>query len=1296
MAPAKFECTFCGKSFTRRSALHRHNRTVHGGESVKCEFCGQKFSRKDNYLRHVKSHHVSRHDGEDNRNTQQGGGKPDGADKSEPQVNEPIDDEQTCFSEEEAINGNLNKISMKAEDQTKYDPLTFLKSKEEAIRSLLKKALLKRRGMKVYITMQVRFSKQRGDQVETTDPFFHGRCHIILKMEDIDMAIKESMKKIMTSFVEYQREGSNWSLDKVLEININIANYRPIKGSSFIPLPAKLVAKKAIVNVQNTDNKCFMWSILAALHSIEGHHANPNRVSNYVNYIDELEFTGITFPVKIDEIPKFEKRNDISVNVFGYEKGDIYPLHLTKERGLRHVNLLLISNGKKQHYCWIKNFNRLLSDQNNHKSQYHYCHYCLHGFTKKALLKKHIPYCKVHGAQRTEMPSEDDRWLKFNDVSKQLKVPFVVYADFECILEKIYGCQPNPSKSSTIKLAKHKPSGFTYKVVGLNEDLTEDHVTYRGPDAADVFIDHMVELEERLIHVLRNSKPMELTDNEFESFQKATHCSICGGELGHNVARDHCHITGKFRGAAHMSCNLNYKLRERIPVFFHNLRGYDAHLIMEAIGKVKNRRLNCIPQNHEKYISFSLGRMEFIDTFQFLSTSLQKLVENLSEEDVSKFSHLHSYVQNSHPGNAKIKMELLSRKGVYPYRYMNSFCRFSETNLPSKEAFYNDLTESNISEEDYFHAQLVWDVLNIKNLGEYHDLYMETDVHLLADVFENFRTLCLNKYDLDPAHFYTSPGLAWQAALKMTGVELELFTDPDMHLFIEKGLRGGVAMITKRYAKANIPGLKEYDADKDISSLIYLDANNLYGWGMSQPLPTNDFDWLNKEDIKAFDVSSISSTGDIGYILEVDLEYPEHLHDHHNDYPLAPESLEIKQEMLSAYQVKLLKKLKMKATRCSKLVPNLHDKQNYVIHYQNLQLYLSLGMKLKKIHRVLRFQQSPWLKPYIDFNTDMRKVAKNEFEKDFYKLMNNSVFGKTMENLRKRVDIQLVNQEKRLLKLTKKPGFKSFKIFNEDLASIELQKSKLVLNRPIYVGFSILDLSKVLMYDFHYNYIKRKYGNTAQLLFTDTDSLCYDIKTEDIQEDMAKDKHLFDFSGYKKDHPLYDTTNKKVIGKMKDELNGAFLKEFVGLRAKMYSILYEREHTDEEIEKLKEMQKSQDAKEIVLEEKKRTQVDEEIEELNESGKSLDEKEKVIEEKKRAKGVLKAVIESKLRHDLYTRCLFKKESQMESMNLFRTDKHQIHTVKINKTTLSAFDDKRYLLGDGIHTLAYGHWRTLTLS
>jgi hypothetical protein len=254
------------------------------------------------------------------------------------------------------------------------------------------------------------------------------------------------------------------------------------------------------------------------------------------------------------------------------------------------------------------------------------------------------------------------------------------------------------------------------------------------------------------------------------------------------------------------------------------------------------------------------------------------------------------------------------------------------------------------------------------------------------------------------------------------------------------------------------------------------------------------------------------------------------LHDLHSDYPLAPESFEVKPNMLSSYQQELLKDLNLLDTSTRKLVPNLKKKNDYVIHYRNLQLYLSLGMKVTKVHEVLAFQQDPWLRKYIDFNTKMQKAAKNGFEKDFYNLMNNSVFGKTMENLRKRVDIQLINREQRLLKVTAKPGFKSFKIFNDDLASVELTKQNLILNRPIYVG-SILELSKVLMYDFHYNHIKSRYGGKAELLFTDTDSLCYNIFTDDLYNDMEQDKDKFDFSDYPSDHFLHVTTNKKVLGK---------------------------------------------------------------------------------------------------------------------------------------------------------------------
>ena len=359
---------------------------------------------------------------------------------------------------------------------------------------------------------------------------------------------------------------------------------------------------------------------------------------------------------------------------------------------------------------------------------------------------------------------------------------------------------------------------------------------------------------------------------------------------------------------------------------------------------------------------------------------------------------------------------------------------------------------------------------------------------------------------------------------------------------------------------------------------------------MSQPLPMDSFAWLTEDEFDGLDISNVPEDSDIGYILEVDLEYPAELHDLHSDFPLCPEKLKVTDDMLSPYCQQLKEDLALKEPSIGKLIPNLHNKTRYILHYKNLKLYLDLGMKLTKVHRVLTFQQSPWLKEYIDFNTEKRKQAANDFEKDFFKLLNNAVFGKTMENLHNRVNIELVTTEKRLRKLTKAPSFDHFRIFTPEIAGVNLKKTTLYLNRPIYAGFTILELSKVLMFDFYYNHIKAKYGSLAKLLFSDTVSLCLEVKTEDIYVDMTRDAQLFDFSEYATDHLLYSTENKKVIGKFKDKTHGIPIKEFVGLRPKMYSLLY-----------------------------------------SENNKTT--------EKKVAKGIAKHVTKQKIRHEHYKQCLF---------------------------------------------------------
>ena len=263
---------------------------------------------------------------------------------------------------------------------------------------------------------------------------------------------------------------------------------------------------------------------------------------------------------------------------------------------------------------------------------------------------------------------------------------------------------------------------------------------------------------------------------------------------------------------------------------------------------------------------------------------------------------------------------------------------------------------------------------------------------------------------------------------------------------------------------------------------------------------------------------------------------------------LRQKKVKVTRDMLSTYSKNIAEKYKISTGLVHKLIPTLANKEKYVLHYRNLQLYIDLGLKLTKVHRVLEFNQSAWLKQYIDFNTQKRTNAKNAFEKDFFKLMNNSVFGRTMENIRKRVDVRLVTDEKKLLKMVAKPTYVSSKIFNENLVAVHKIKETLTLNRPAYVGMCILDLSKTLMYDFHYNYIKQKYGSKAKLLFTDTDSLTYEIEAKDVYSDFWKDKHMFDNSDYLENSPYYDKTNKKVIGKFKDEAAGVPIYEFVGLR----------------------------------------------------------------------------------------------------------------------------------------------------
>ena len=1151
----------------------------------------------------------------------------------ERKIKKAVEEQQRIFTptrEASAFRNYTTQYVIKGEPS--YDPITFLKDATPAIINIFNS----NRNIKAKLYLNCLMKRKDAQGFTTIKRFaFHSKGQkLILESTDINEIYQEMTDEIEEEIQKVQEaEGSGWVFVEIENLTLHTSIWNPINAGSYIDLPKELKNRKAIINMQNEDDKCFLWCVLRVLNPKD---KNAERVDKDLkSKQDTLNMEGISYPVDFRGIDRFEKQNpEISISLLGYNKDErVYPLKLSKYTGNKHdITLLLIKDGDNSHYCLVKNISALLSSQiNNHNHKRHFCLNCFNGFDTPESLTKHKEYCYNNECVKILMPPSGSI-LEFKNFVHSEKAPFTIYADFESLIKPLDVCDPDPNKSYTKKYQKHEPVSFSFYIKSFNESVYKSKKrTYikenpEDPDVIDVFI-NWLEDEVKIIAQLGNEK-MIITEEEEEQFNKASDCWICGKKLNiQDKVRDHCHYTGRYRGSAHNICNLKYSKPNNISVFFHNLTGYDSHLFIKKLG-ITEGNIDCIPNNEEKYISFSktikVGEYKnkkgetknkyfkiiFKDSLKFMSSSLEALVKNLPKD---AFKNLDKYYT---PKQA----ELLKQKGFYPYEYMDTTEKFKDTEPPPQKAFYSKLSGKGISNKNYNHVLNVWNTFNMKTFKDYHKLYNVSDVLLLADVFENFRDLCLKIYKLDPVYYFTAPGLAWDACLKMTDIQLELLNDVNMLLMFEKGIRGGISIISNRYGEANNKYMKGYNKNKPSKYLMYLDANNLYGCAMSEKLPTHGFKWLTSGEMEnLFNNQIVQVWEKTTCILEVDLEYPEKLHDPHNDYPLCPERVECNNKV-------------------EKLIPNLRNKKNYVIHYKNLMQCLNQGMKLKKIHRGIKFIESEWMESYINMNTNLRTQAKNNFEK----LMNNSVFGKNMENIRNRVDVKLVNTEEKFKKLVSKPNFKSRKIFNENLISVHMKKTNLTMNKPVYLGMCILELSKIIMFDFHYNYIKPKYGDKAKLLFTDTDSYLYEIQTEDFYKDISEDvRDRFDTSEYPENHPSGIPTgiNKKVLGKFKDEVAGKIIKEFVGLRAKLYSF------------------KMEDGA----------------------------------ENKRCKGVKKQVVKETITHEDYKTCLTTGKEILRKQNILRSYEHDVYTEEVNKIALSAEDDKRYILGDGMHTLAWGHYK-----
>ena len=565
--------------------------------------------------------------------------------------------------------------------------------------------------------------------------------------------------------------------------------------------------------MQTRDDECLKWALRAALFPPkDGKHAE--RPSKYpVN--DGIDYKGIDFPTPVKQIDKLEtQKRNLAINVFGWENNCVTVHRISnKEANVPRINLMLIESGIIQHYCYVKRVSALLFDQTKNSNVKHYCMLCLTGFSREDFLENHKKYCNgVNGKPtRIEMPEEGKNTLSFENHHKQMKVPFVIYADFEALVRKIPGCERVPEsrqKSYTEKTEWHEACGYSYMVVRSDGEVTGSKV-YRGENAVGTFLSDVLQEEVKIRESLAAPKPIVMTDEDWEKFKNATDCHICNKSLikdefldslpvwnieeaseegnekcsywgqshkkcfyraqkeqqwgilrlkkltdkkdqlevklqenckfcGNSLlqknfrdaVKDHCHITGRYRGAAHNACNLKMRIKpktDQIPVVFHNLRGYDAHHLMQAMSQLQ-KEVKCVANNMEKYIIFSVGGLRFIDRLNFLQGSLDSLVSATPKESLKITSTISK------------GSDLLCKKGIYPYEYMDSWGRFSETRLPDKEKFYSKLNDEHIKDEEYAHAQTVWEAFKCKTLVDYHDLYVKRMSPCWRMFLRNFET----------------------------------------------------------------------------------------------------------------------------------------------------------------------------------------------------------------------------------------------------------------------------------------------------------------------------------------------------------------------------------------------------------------------------------------------------------------------------------------------------------------------------------------------------------------------------
>ena len=819
---------------------------------------------------------------------------------------------------------------------------------------------------------------------------------------------------------------SGWIFDKINSMKISFYKTSEMNGTSYVKIPLRT---NAILIVQNNDKYCFIWSILASLHPCQNDH--PNRVSNYVQDFNESNFQSF----KCSDVHRFNELINLSVNIYElnfYQDGDkwkhnLLPIEISKNESDKIVDLLIYKN----HYALIKKLHVFLGDDNKSFT----CRRCLNSYTCQNALINHKEKCGDDNICTIRTSNESHIYWKKHFHKNPLY--FRIIADFEADNE-IDGSNIG---NKTTNIYKQNPVLNGYHIISeLNDILKSGY--YESPlnyDNVEWFVKEVIKLENKMAFYFKETKKeIIMTKEDEEDYKNNNICRFCEKNIESDKVRDHCHLTGRYRGPSHNICNINVKQKDSnfIPFAFHNFSNYDCHMFFKKLVDLKNDKVKFefIPKTNEENISVKYGCIRFIDSYRFLSESLDKLVKSLDEDDFK-------ILKKEFPD----KWQYLNKKLAYPYQCFNSIDDYQKpVDNIKKEDFFSKLKNGYSDDEEIERTKEIIKLFNIKNGEELTRLYCKSDVILLADVFEKFVKVSTEENIINPLYCVSLPGYTYQCALKYTDIKLQTLQDKDLILLVENKIRGGISSVMgDRYIKS----------DED-NSILYIDATNLYGHSMSQMLPYDEIEMWHGHPNKYWKwlniILNTSDDSEIGYFLEVGLKYPDNIKEKTKYFPFCPENKKINPDKCNEF----MKSIKPENyTKSKKLICDWTDKKKYLIHYRMLKFYVRHGMIVEKIHEIISFKKIKWLEKYISFNTQKRNRAKNDFGKDFFKLLVNAAFGKFLENVRNRLGLELIKKGdiKKIVKQQSKLTFNGIQKSYGNYYSFTYKKNKIVMDKAIYI-----------------------------------------------------------------------------------------------------------------------------------------------------------------------------------------------------------------------------------------------------